>query len=391
MASRPRVLLVLFEGLPSTVVGSTVLNHAREMAEAGVAEFEIWAFCCSAALHGVSKERAAAAEKAAGCPVRVFRGVRPAIPGSVALNRTLVLAQALKARASFDVVHARTDYSAAVCGPAKRRLGALLLWDCRGDAAAEQAARLAAKGLPASAVAAARRGTERVRRTAARLCDRAIFVSRPLAELGRSDLGADKPYEIIPTSASETLFFFAPELRAKARAALGFREGEEVFVYSGSLDPYQMFDEAVSTFAALHARDPRRRLLVVTPQAEAAGEKLRGLPADAVSVVSVELAAVNRLLNAADIGIMLRREDPLNRVAMPTKFAEYAMAGLPVLMTDAVPEAAALAQEIGNRAVLENGAVRLPESYDRAAVSRRATARLGRRRTIEQFRRLYRP
>jgi hypothetical protein len=120
MASLPRVLLVLFEGLPPTVIGSTVLNHARELAEARVATFEIWAFCSGEASYRASQARAAEAEVAAGCPVAVFRGVRPAMPGSVSINQIFFMARTAKCRARFDVVHARTDYAAAVCGPAKR-------------------------------------------------------------------------------------------------------------------------------------------------------------------------------------------------------------------------------------------------------------------------------
>ncbi|MCH8131002.1 MAG: hypothetical protein IIA30_00480 [Myxococcales bacterium] len=61
---------------------------------------------------------------------------------------------------------------------------------------------------------------------------------------------------------------------------------------------------------------------------------------------------MNAWLNATDAAIMLRRPDPLNAVAFPTKFAEYGMVGLPVLMSDAVPEAAAVAREWLSREAL---------------------------------------
>jgi hypothetical protein len=150
-----------------------------------------------------------------------------------------------------------------------------------------------------------------------------------------------------------------------------------------------MFDEVVSTFAKLRSHDARRYLLVVTPDRHLASEKLRRVLPDAARVVSADLPAVNGLLNAADVAIMLRRPSPINRVALPTKFGEYALTGLPVVMTEAVPEAAAIAREIGNRAVLENGGVTLPAPFDRASVAERAKARLGRRTALLQYRRLY--
>jgi len=42
---------------------------------------------------------------------------------------------------------------------------------------------------------------------------------------------------------------------------------------------------------------------------------------------------VPKFLQAADMGILLRKKDPLNEVAAPTKFAEYMMTGLPTLIS----------------------------------------------------------
>ena len=69
------------------------------------------------------------------------RGVRPAVPFSVALNR-LLLAWAILRKPGFDIIHARTDYSAAVAAAAKAMRKAVLVWDCRGDSAAEAVERL---------------------------------------------------------------------------------------------------------------------------------------------------------------------------------------------------------------------------------------------------------
>src|ERR1700683_4411149 len=48
--SKQTILLVLFEGLAETVIGSTVLDHARILSSRGNS-FEIWAFCCSWAVY----------------------------------------------------------------------------------------------------------------------------------------------------------------------------------------------------------------------------------------------------------------------------------------------------------------------------------------------------
>ena len=90
MAEPPLVLLVLFEGLPSTVVDSAVLDHARQLASVDIARFEIWAFCPTLAIYRNSRNRLEAAKRLAGCPVRLFRAVRPAMLGSVTINARLL-------------------------------------------------------------------------------------------------------------------------------------------------------------------------------------------------------------------------------------------------------------------------------------------------------------
>src|SRR3954468_13779021 len=83
MAEPPFVLLVLFEGLPNTVIDSAVLDHARHLASLDIARFEIWAFCPTFANYRNSRKRLEAANRLAECPVRLFRAVRPAMPASV--------------------------------------------------------------------------------------------------------------------------------------------------------------------------------------------------------------------------------------------------------------------------------------------------------------------
>jgi len=151
MAGRVRVLYALFEGLPETVIDSQVAEHIRSVRDGLGWEFELWAVDCSASGFARSLRRRDAVAAHTGCRVRVLRGVRPAVPLSRRLNR-LRLARALgNGRPPFDLIHARTDYTAAVVGPIARRHGLPMIWDCRGDRVAEFEARSgeggAAKGL----------------------------------------------------------------------------------------------------------------------------------------------------------------------------------------------------------------------------------------------------
>lgn len=52
-------------------------------------------------------------------------------------------------------------------------------------------------------------------------------------------------------------------------------------------------------------------------------------------------------LQEAHAGLLLRREDPVNQVASPTKFGEYLAAGLPVLLTEGIGDFSALVEDEG--------------------------------------------
>jgi hypothetical protein len=41
-------------------------------------------------------------------------------------------------------------------------------------------------------------------------------------------------------------------------------------------------------------------------------------------------------LCAGDVGLLLRERHPMNEVAAPGKFAEYALSGLPIVMTEGI-------------------------------------------------------
>lgn len=390
MADAPRVLFVLFEGLPDTVIDSQVLGHARALGEAGAANFEVWTFACTEALYRRSLEKRAAAETAADCPVRVFRGVRPAVPGSGRLNARR-LARALRSRRpAYDVIHARTDYTADVCARLPADLRKTLIWDCRGDLLAEFDLRLAAAGpLLRPAFRLHRHTIAETRQRAAAGCDRATFVSEPLHELCAPLLGG-KPTTVLPCAASEQRFFFDAGVGRRMRAHLGYDDANHVFVYSGSLASYQGFDEAVNTFARWHAEAPEARLLVLTPAVDAARRRVAVIDPAAVTVARVEHEEVNGYLNAADTAFLLRPESPVNIVASPTKFAEYCLAGLQVIMRDTVRHAFGMARDLGN--LVEAGSALQPAAMpgdDRARVAAAARGLLGKQGQIPLYRRLY--
>jgi glycosyltransferase involved in cell wall biosynthesis len=57
------------------------------------------------------------------------------------------------------------------------------------------------------------------------------------------------------------------------------------------------------------------------------------LPEGTYSVISSLVEEVGKYLEASDLGLLLRENHVVNRVASPTKFAEYLLCGLPVVIS----------------------------------------------------------
>jgi len=86
------------------------------------------------------------------------------------------------------------------------------------------------------------------------------------------------------------------------------------------------------------SKDDKFRILIITPDADVFNELIPSTYREFFAVYSCGLREVNSYLNAADIGVMLRDNCLINKVASPVKFAEYSMSGLMVISNDAVDQ-----------------------------------------------------
>jgi hypothetical protein len=153
---------------------------------------------------------------------------------------------------------------------------------------------------------------------------------------------------VIPSVAAETLFYFDAALRERMRRDLGIAPAQRVLVYCGSINIFQRFGDIIDRFLSLHRADPRWHLLVLTPHTDEAMRLLAAAPAGTFQVHGVALERVNDYLNAADTAILLLHGSRRDRVGSPVKFAEYGLAGLPVIMNTVNKDYAALAREARN-------------------------------------------
>jgi glycosyltransferase involved in cell wall biosynthesis len=123
--------------------------------------------------------------------------------------------------------------------------------------------------------------------------------------------------------------------REQVRRSLGYQSNDCVIVYAGGTASWQMVPETLRLLAALHKHDPRCKGLIVTQSDHETVIKLAkscGLPEKAFSLRRATHEEVPAYLSASDIGVLLRVDNVVNRVACPTKLGEYLACGLPVIV-----------------------------------------------------------
>ena len=340
-------LFVVFEGIDATIFDSQVALHANEMRKHGV-EMEIWVFDTRNSHYPESLRRLPAARQLAQSNIHLFHGIFQYLPFSGILNSLLFLYHLMKSKPDVDFIHARADYAAHVCSYVVPFLKTPLIWDCRGDYEAEFTMAYSPNNfflrfLKQFFIRLIRWRTYH----AGKNSDGAIFVSEGLWQRKKQNL-TEKHLEIIPCGVSGKHFFFSEKLRRETRSRLGYVDDDRVLIYSGGLVTYQGFGEYVSMFKLLYDIDERYKFLIATPYKEKASTFLSGISLKSYKLLSASFDEMNALYNAVDFGVLLRPPNPVNYVASPTKFGEYCLCGLPVIMNDTVEQSRQISKEIGN-------------------------------------------
>lgn len=176
--------------------------------------------------------------------------------------------------------------------------------------------------------------------TTLKYSDLIIAVSQKQKEFFANEYGtkvADKTL-IIPGAADAQKFFNNVELRATIRKKMGI-DGKTVFLYSGRLDkPWQIPQEAFRTFKHISTHIHNSFFIILTPDQVIANNLFsqHEIPSSSFLISYANLTEINSYLNAADYGILFREDLPINNHSSPTKFAEYILAGLKVIISEGI-------------------------------------------------------
>jgi hypothetical protein len=182
-------------------------------------------------------------------------------------------------------------------------------------------------------------------RAVIRSADGLLFVTEKLKEvvLKRQRHTCDKSPQamgIYPTFASSEIFFFDSGERKRVRRQLGL-DGATVLIYSGNLNcAWQIPERISSLYQFIEKELPSAHLVVLTQK----GDERYILPSlkehrvHRYIILHPPHSEIRGYLCAADCGLMLRERHLMNEVASPGKFSEYALSGLPLLMSDGIGE-----------------------------------------------------
>lgn len=342
-----KILFVLHEGIGNTIFNSQVLEHCIDLSNKGM-DIEILSYNVEQKLRRISYNNYCnICKQYPNVRIMLHDGINSYYPLSRLLNFVLLFWEFVKRKEEY-IIHARSNYSAFVSLGLKLFKKTKIVWDCRGDSVSELEDALSRKSfffklygylvwLP----------LERIQiYFLARYADAAIFVSDSLYSLYQKKIRTSH-VKIIPCVVSERKFYYSDMLRNQMREQYSITKNDNVFIYSGSMVAYQSLHFQRDLFMRL-SQNENNYIFYITSEVEKANQEWTNFKGKRFFILHVPFDMMNNYLNMADFAILLRDDKLLNRVASPTKFGEYCLTGLKVIMNNVVNQAWRYSLCIGN-------------------------------------------
>lgn len=174
-----------------------------------------------------------------------------------------------------------------------------------------------------------------IEKYAARNSDFRLFVSKQLEAYmhGKYELSLEKS-KVIPTCIDSNKLKFNPISRKELRKKFNI-DNRYVVIYSGSTREWQIPKRQVEVFAQIRKQLSAAYFLILTKDKVTFESYLKGngISQSDYMITSCEHDDIDKYLSCADIALLLREDDIVNRVSSPTKFAEYLSCHLPVVVS----------------------------------------------------------
>jgi glycosyltransferase involved in cell wall biosynthesis len=367
-----KALFVCFEGFGNSIFQSQVVEHCESMKDKGfdftVVTFEPFKKSWVDSQNNLNKYK-----KRGILKIFLSRCVNIYWPMSTLINLLLLLF-AIKKNikiSDYEFIHARTEYSAALCLLLKPLHRIPVVWDCRGDQVDELL--LATEKFTTIirlALLLAFLPRQKLFIYLSNVCSSLTFcVSSALKDNIKSLRG--RVPVVVPCPVPEDKFFFDINIRRTKREELGFNDEDVVFIYSGSMTRYQGIEILVQNLRSILSNS-NAKILILTTDLKKAKEFFKNIDPNRLLITSCAYEEMNSYYCASDVGILLRQKRLLNWVASPTKFGEYCLTGLSVLHNASVAQAVEFSSDLGNGVLIEQVNENLKLTTDRVKISNRA-------------------
>lgn len=159
-----------------------------------------------------------------------------------------------------------------------------------------------------------------------------LAVSHALVDHWRERYGYAGPDQVVVPCSLGSAHLQQGRDAVAARDRLGFTSTDVVLVYAGSAAGWQSFALLERFIALVLSAQPRVKVLFLCPPDAAIDALVANWLGRAVRAW-VQPAEVPAVLAACDHALLIREDSITNRVASPTKFAEYLACGLPVVIS----------------------------------------------------------
>jgi hypothetical protein len=200
------------------------------------------------------------------------------------------------------------------------------------------------------------------------LADKVFVVSGTLRKYFQETYNTnDQKFILYPCLADANKFCSSSDLRREVRSKLQITKQTKVFIYSGGINSEWHISEKMFSFFNQLLRNKNDVLLLCLTKDETGLEKtLAAFPEIKPKILSFSVPneEVCKYLNAADYGLLFRENTIMNNVASPTKYAEYILCGLPVLISEGVGDYSNYTLDNDLGFVIKEKEMKNPEQFD---------------------------
>jgi hypothetical protein len=337
--SKKKGLFILHEGINSTIFNSQVLEHVSKMNDKDF-DFEILSFNTEPELWKTSTENKEKLHYTnPGIKIHLIKSINIYYPFVFIFHVFQLIVFLRKNKVKYSFIHSRSDYTQFIVLISKYFHKLNSIWDCRGDSISELKFAISKNSIFHKIygyiyiVPFFRYILFKNKRKSNHI----IFVSDLLMDTILKNKKSFYSFDIIPCLVNDKLFLFDNNLRQEMREKYKIKSNQKVFVYSGSMVGYQSFDLHIEFYKKILS-DNNNFLFILTNHIQIAKSYFHNFDNERIIIKSVNFLQVNDYYNLADFGILIRSNNLLNRVASPTKFGEYCLTGLKVIMNKNVKQ-----------------------------------------------------